>query len=234
MIVRPAAGTLHLITQPDHAALARRIMERWAPLHGAERRNSILLAVEEHDNGWHEPDSAPSINPATGRIFDFVTAPASVRQGVWPRGVARLAGDDVWAAALVAQHALTVYDRYRGDAEWEPFFERIAVSRDALVMQARRTLPQLTLDYSYVRIGDLISLIFCNEWDEEQTYGTWGFRRAGNRVIVTPDALAGCELPIAVRARTIPDRPYESDADLRDAIRRAPSVTLHGTVSGAL
>ena len=73
MIVRTSDHVWHLITQPDHAALARRIMERFVPLHDVERRASILLAVEEHDNGWRELDAAPTVNPANGQIFDFVS-----------------------------------------------------------------------------------------------------------------------------------------------------------------
>ena len=82
MIVRPGDGVLHLITQPDHAALARRIMSLWPSLQKAERRRDILTAIEHHDRGWREPDAAPTVDPATGRIHDFVHAPVEVRQGV--------------------------------------------------------------------------------------------------------------------------------------------------------
>ncbi|MGQ0642746.1 MAG: DUF3891 family protein [Gemmatimonadaceae bacterium] len=59
MIVRQLPGTLLLIRQPDHAALARRIMQRWAGIDAAERRESILRATGEHDHGWGEPNVAP-------------------------------------------------------------------------------------------------------------------------------------------------------------------------------
>jgi hypothetical protein len=245
MIVRSADGVLHLIRQPDHAALARRIMERWAPLHGAERRQSILLAVEEHDNGWNEPDTHPAIDPASGRVFDFISLPTLAKQAVWPRGVARLAEEDAWAAALVAEHALTIYGRFHADAEWTGFFAMMTATRDTLVRQSGRTPAQLTHDYGYVRIGDLLSLVFCNLWQEEQTYDRWRFRlREGlegheghegreGLVAVTPDPFAGRPVPISVTAREIPDVPYDSDAALQAAIRISPRITLHGLVSGA-
>jgi hypothetical protein len=233
MIVRSADGVLHLISQPDHAALARRIMERWAPLHGADRRHSILLAVEEHDNGWNEPDAEPSVDPATGRVFDFITIPTAAKQAVWPRGVTRLALEDGWAAALVAQHALTIYERFRGEADWAEFFEAMTATRDTLVSQSGRTPAQLTHDYGYVRIGDLLSLVFCNLWQDEQTYDRWQFRLNDHTVTVTPDAFAGRSVPIAVTAREIRDVPYASDAELQAALRLAPRITLHGLVSGA-
>src|SRR5688500_19092608 len=107
MIVRPAASAFHLITQADHAALSRRIMEHWLPLAHHARRPSILEAVGEHDNGWRELDQNPAID-RTGRVVDFVNAPSPAKQAVWPRGAARLAGDP-WTAALVAQHAMAGY-----------------------------------------------------------------------------------------------------------------------------
>src|SRR5687768_1060872 len=121
MIVCVRHDVLQLITQPDHAHLARRIMERCVPLAVRPRRDRILRAIGEHDNGWAEEDAAPTVNPASGDVADFVHAPLSVRHRVWPRAVARLANDP-WAAALVAQHALTVYERFRMDAAWATFF----------------------------------------------------------------------------------------------------------------
>jgi Protein of unknown function (DUF3891) len=114
VIVRTVHDGLELITQPDHAHLAGAIMKRCVPLAARPRRDAILLAIREHDNGWIEEDAAPAVNTETGSIFDFVSAPLSVRHAVWPRGVRRLASTP-WAAALVAQHAITVYDRFRSD-----------------------------------------------------------------------------------------------------------------------
>jgi hypothetical protein len=241
MIVRPDENSLSLITQPDHAALARRVMERWAPLHDVERRASILLAIEQHDNGWLEPDAAPTVDPATGRIYDFVHIPEE-RQAVWPRGVSRLADEDVWAAALVAEHAVTVYERYRPDPAWAEFFPRLESLREALTEAAGRSEAQRAHDYAFVRIGDLISLMFCTQWSEPQAYGIWTVTRRGDRVSVTsatsaepaPDPFGGRDVPIAITARAIPNRAYATDDDLRQAIRESPIVTLHGVVTGEL
>ena len=114
MILRPNGSSQLLITQPDHAALAARVMRQWRAdgLLQSPRLPSILLAVEEHDNGWREVDTAPLVDASTGRVLDFIGAPEEIRRPVWPRGVDRLA-DTPYAAALVAQHALHIYRRYR-------------------------------------------------------------------------------------------------------------------------
>lgn len=232
MIIRRLPDVLQCITQPDHAALAGRIMRRWPALYDAERRASILLAVEEHDNGWRELDEAPLVDSTDGRPFDFVEVPAEHRQAVWPRGVRHL-WHDPWAAALVAQHAIAVYERYRTDPAWTAFFPEMTQIRDTLLAQTPRSLADLEHDYAFIRIGDLLSLIFCNLWDGEQTYGGWSFIRDGSRVVVSPPAAHSHPIPIAVTAREVPNRPYVSDADFRTELRAATVVTLSGVVSGA-
>ena len=231
MIVRPADGVIQLITQPDHAHLARSIMEHCVPLSARPRREAILHAIGEHDNGWAEDDAAPTVDPQTGNIVDFVSAPLSVRHGVWPRAIARLA-DDPWAAALVAQHAITVYGRFRADAEWTSFFTEMEVARDAMLRASGLPFADLASDYPFVRLGDLISLTFCVGWTEEQRFGDWTVHASGARVIVTPDAFGGAVIPIEINAREVRRGPFRSDADLLGALGAARLVTLRGEVVG--
>jgi hypothetical protein len=231
VIVRPAHECVHLITQPDHAQLARTIMEQCVDLAARPRRDAILYAIAEHDNGWAEEDAAPAVNPDTGRVIDFVSAPLSVRHAVWPRGVARLAIDP-WAAALVAQHAITVYDRFRSEAAWQPFFAEMEAARSAMLLASGFTLDDLAADYPFVRLADLISLTFCVGWTDVQRFGTWTIQLSGTRVVVTPDVFGGATIPIQIEAAAIRDQPFRSDEELREALRHAGSTTLRGEVAG--
>jgi hypothetical protein len=233
MFVRPGPGTLHLITQPDHAALARRLMEHWEPLRSAERRDAILLAIGEHDNGWRELDALPSADPATGQIFDFMTLPIEERQAVWPRGIERLAQRDPWAAALVALHALSVYSRYRADAHWAGFFAEVEVLCSSLTRASGKTAAELQADYPFLRIGDLVSLTFCNRLTEPQAFEQWTIRLVADRVTITPDGWGGGELPFTVVAREVPDISYRTAAELAAAFAKAPVVVLGGVASGS-
>lgn len=187
MIVRPGQGVLHLITQPDHAALARRLMRFWPSLQQAERRRDILTAIEHHDRGWREPDAAPTVDPTTGAVRDFVRVPAEVRQGVWPVSVGLLAAAP-WAAALVAHHAISVYDRFRTDPDWAAFFPRMMALRDEHVARAGGDGKALARDYVYVRLGDLLSLVFCTRASAPETLGPWTIRLDG--LTAAPSAMA--------------------------------------------
>jgi hypothetical protein len=205
-------------------------MKHWQRLATHPRSQSILLAIAQHDNGWQEPDAAPPIDPATGRIYDFISAPAALRQGVWPRAVERLSHNP-WAAALVAQHAITVYDRFRNDSEWDAFFARMEAARDRYVADTPLSATELHEDYPYVRIGDLISLIFCNRWSEER-YRDWTFSLDGVRVSVSPDPFGGRDVPFEITAVEVGDIPYTSDEELRSALGQGSRVVLGGVVSG--
>ena len=232
MIVQRVGAGAELMTQPDHAQLARTIMDHCVPLRARPRRGAILHAIAEHDNGWAEEDAAPTIDTVTGNVADFITVPLSVRHAVWPRGIARLA-DDPWAAALVAQHALTVYERFRGDSAWRSFFAGMEEARDASLRASGRPFDDLAADYPFVRLGDLISLAFCTGSTDVQTFGEWTAGLSGTRVAVTPDPFAGATIPVAISARMIHRHAFGSDAELHDALRRASSTILRGEVAGS-
>jgi len=229
MIVRPGDGVLHLISQPTHAALARRLMALWPSLQKAERRRDILTAIEHHDRGWEAVDAAPTVDPATGRVHDFLSAPVAVRQQVWPVSVERLSAAP-WAAALVAHHALSISDRFRGDPDWAGFFADILARRDAHLTRAGGDLKALARDYVWVRLGDTLSLAFCTRAAEPATLGPWTIRLDGSRLHVTPNPFV-IDVTFAVEVREIPDVPYPDDAALRAAVAAGPSRALEGVVT---
>src|SRR5512145_328394 len=111
MIIRHLAASDQLITQPDHAALAARILRQWHPGHfpDSPRKASILHAIEKHDEGWAEVDESLLVDEA-GRLLDFMAVSDDVKRDTSLRGLSALASDP-YAAALVAQHRLHVYRR---------------------------------------------------------------------------------------------------------------------------
>lgn len=234
MIVRREGSDQLLITQPDHAALAARLMRAWRndgwPT--SERRSIVETAIAEHDNGWHEPDGAPILD-SHGRILDFVAAPDEIRRAVWPRGTSRLAGAP-YAAALVAQHAIHVYQRYRERPDWQPFFRQMEdIRARALDQSAPALRPHLMDDYFFVRMGDVLSLIFCNGWTDAQDERGYRIQLAGQRLRVTPDPFDGAELGFTISSRRLPDRPFASADAARDAFLSAPHVELTGVAAGS-
>jgi hypothetical protein len=228
MIIRPHDAGLTCITQPDHAQMAGRVMSA-CPMLPAGRRDLILLAVAEHDNGWAEEDAAPLLDSSSGEIRDFLTVPAEVKQRVWPRAVHRLR-DTPWAAALVAHHAVTAYDRLRPDPAWTVFFPAMEALRDQMQGLTGWSAETLRADYAFLRMGDLISLAFCTEADGSHAFDRWTIHRRGTRVVVTPDLFGGATVPFEVTARRLSRRTFADGADARQAMAAAEVVTLAGEV----
>jgi hypothetical protein len=259
MIVRRDGSDWLLITQPDHAALAGRIMSAWRGDGFPDRptRARVLDATARHDIGWTAEDAAPGVNP-DGDPYDFVSAPLDVRQRLWPRALDLLAADDLYVAALVAQHAITVYRRYSSDPAWRGFFTLLEQRRDDLFADSAERAPAASvaasaatagaaphtqpapasfstflLDYTIVGLGDMFSLIFCNGWREPYLIEGYHAILRDDRLTIAPDPFEGATVALDVAARRIPVRPYASDQDLRDTLAQAPTVRLSGLATGA-
>jgi hypothetical protein len=235
MIVRLEGDALLLVTQPDHAALAGRVMERWRANGFPVRptREIVLEATAEHDCGWIEEDAAPSLDPQTGRPYDFIRMPDDVKQAIWPRAIARHAERMPYVAALIAQHALTIYTTRRGDPAWHAFFDRMARERDRCLRRAPEGADDAFMrDYAIVFLGDLISLVFSNGWTEPFDAEDYRIILLGRRLQIAPDPFAGATVPMRARARRIPNRRYGSRAELLAAIEGAEECTLDGEAVG--
>jgi hypothetical protein len=242
MIVRTTGdGNLLLITQPDHARLAATLISAWeatVPLPAA-LRGAVLYAIEQHDNGWQEVDAAPMWNAGSARPYDFVDTPADVKRDIWPRGIRRVAEDSPLAAALVAQHALTLHAQRRSDPSWTPFFSLIEDLQASLLRRCAGEMPMTreVFDRSYdlLHVGDVLSLVFCNRWKDP--FEARGYRITldnDDDLVVSPDPFNAARVRFEVAARTIPDRAYRSDAELHAAFREGRVVTLPGTAAGAV
>ena len=227
MIVQDRADHILLITQPDHARLARRIFEQWPALFQHPRRDTLLLAIGGHDQGWADSDAAPLAEPSTGAVVDFVHAPLELRQRWAVTSVQRLAADSPWAAALVAEHGLTVYARYRTEPEWAEYFEGLTTLRDGLLRVAGSSYETLVDDYVFLRLADLVSLTFCTGWDDDQRFREWSIQRVATQVHVRPRE-QNVVIPFSITARRLAKTPYRSGAALLAALRIADHVTLNG------
>lgn len=233
MIIRRDVASLLFITQPDHARLAADLLNQWQGLADHPRRAPLLLAAREHDNGWRELDEELVFDSAEGRAFDFITAPDAVKQAVWPRGVDRLAERSPYAAALVAQHALFVYDSHRDEPSWSQFFATMRGRRDDLRAGAGHTEEELDADYPFLSIVDLLSLTFCNGWGDDHERFSTRSHCDDRGLVIAPFPFATDDVPLRVRARRLADRRYASAADLRAAFEEAPLEIIEGRARGA-
>jgi Protein of unknown function (DUF3891) len=234
VIIQRRGDDLLCIAQPDHAALAAEIMAHWQPggLPDHPRRDAILTATRHHDDGWREEDVEMHVSDA-GEPLDFIAVPPAVKHRIWPRASERAASVSPYVGALVAQHALTVHAPLRQDPAWRPFFTSMERTRDALLSRATPDeAAGAREDYPFVRIGDQLSLIFCNGWTTPMAGVGYRAILKGITLEITPDPFAGRRVPLRVDARAVPARSYRSAADLRETYAAAPIVSLEGDAVG--
>jgi hypothetical protein len=233
MIIRPDDAWLLFMTQHDHARLAADLLSHWTadgfPNH--PRRDALLLAAREHDNGWRDIDDGPAFDSASGAPLDFISIADQTKRGLWPGAIERVAQVSPYAAALIAQHAISIYDSHADDSSWRPFFQDMAGRRDQLIEHTPDASADLQSDYRFLSIVDLLSLSFCNAWtDERERYGC-RVRYAAEGIDVTP-APFGEAVPLRIRARRLPNRRYASTADLRAAFEEAAPEIIEGLARG--
>lgn len=227
MIVFDEGESYRLITQPDHARFAGELVSLWRE-HGLPdhpRRDDLLFAVREHDNGWREADAAPRWNAAAGRPHDFRSVPDEVWLEVWRRGVERFAAERPYAALLVTLHGLALAAAYGepADGATAELSAELEERADELAEAAGMERSQAAADYPFLGFADLASLAVCGRWidpfERPAPPAAGGgvlrgrFEPDTETLYLDPFPLAGAtrfEVPV----RRIPKRLYTGDADL--------------------
>lgn len=227
MIVAPSDGQWLVITQNDHAHFAGELLALWRAdgLPDHPRRQPLLFAAREHDNGWAEIDSAPMCDPASGRPLDFMTVSRDTRWDVWRRGTRRHVEREPQAALLIVRHAIHLHRARLQNPEWSELFAHWHELEAELMATTGITEATLEDDYRWLELSDLLSLAVCNLWTREVvSHGYCGALRdviypadaqtvAAGSLVLDPFPLAGATT-FHIACRVIPDRPYAGDADL--------------------
>ena len=214
MIVSREDGGLRLFTQPDHARLAADLLSLWRRdgLPNHPRREELLLAAREHDNGWQEADSAPRLDRQSSRPVDYRRLPNEPRFDIWRRGIDRLASQNEYAALLVAVHARSVHQD-RAHEPWPEFLAEIDERRSALLEVTGTTEEQAADDYRFLQLFDRLSLSLCEGGDVRGTAHGYHFHALDRRLSLDPFPFAGATT-FVVLSRRIPDHAYAGEAAL--------------------
>lgn len=211
-----------VVTQSDHARLSADLMGLWRTdgLPNHPRREELLFAVREHDNGWRESDAAPRVDPRTGRPYDFRTLPAADRSELWNRGIERFAEDHPYAAALIARHRLELVRRWGARPEETPSVDRIRERLPELLAAGGRTEADLETDYPWLELADRLSLTMLGAEATPWPESPYDVTRSGETTRFSPFPLAG-STTFEVPARSVSARSYQGDSDFAVSLASA-------------
>ena len=223
-------GWWRLITQPDHAFFAAELLALWRTdgLPARPRRDDLLFATREHDNGWRELDASPTVDRERGLPRDFLAVPADLRREVWTRGTERYLEERPHAALLIVQHALHLFRESAASPQWSDFVARLRDVRDELMTQTGAGDAGLLDDYAWLDLADRISLVACGalpRLDEpDGRTVTRGPEEPGTgrvRLAIHPFPLVGATT-FKIPCRAVPARRYVGDVDF--AVEAASAI----------
>ncbi len=216
MIVLRRGASLVLVTQSDHAHLAAELLSLRQidgfPAH--PRREDILFAAREHDNGWREADAVPRLDEA-GLPLDFRQAALPLRQEVWERGIERHTSMRPYAARLIAEHALALHQD-RAGPDWELFRQRLAGLRDELDATLGEDAKSAPEDYRYLAWADAAALAAVGVWPEFDLGLGRGQLRAPDLHLDPFPFVGVTTFPLA--CRELPDRRFGSLLELASTL----------------
>lgn len=227
MIVVEDGGDLRLVTQPDHARFAAQLLSLWhrRELRDHPRRDLLIAAVREHDNGWSEADAAPRIDRSIGRPHDFRSLPDGPRREIWRRGVERFSTAVPYTALLAARHSRELHRERRADPDWVAFLDQLEERHEELLAAVGLDPTELAADYRWLELADALSLaVCCRSPEPVERHGlTAQLRQTSGRpgdLQIEPFPLAGATT-FEIPCRRIVDRRYRGETELGRALGSA-------------
>ena len=216
MLVQPRTGGVRLVTQHDHALASGAMAAAWrGHAKGAPLPPTLVVACALHDVVWREEDARPSLDTETGRPLDFIHFPTQRKRTFTEAGLAALEAVEPEVGRLVRLH----HETLGSDVEptralaWVRLFDRLSLhacltSPGSLEVHRPPWLGPRTPapDGTVLRLA----------WDGEDT------------LRVDPWPFADDALALDIPHRDLPDGPWASDEELRDAWHDAE--VAHGRV----
>lgn len=237
-------GSWLAVSQPMHALVSGQMLRAWGA-EGFARPDpfeEVATAAAQHDLAWMEWETAPTLDPATGRPHGFRAVGARLHAPMWAAGVRRaVAAWSPWVGLLVSRHGTRIYaayqDRHRLDAQdaeaAETYLREQAAVRTRLMALAGATEAQVEAGAALVAVTDALSLAACGGI---ATLGGAGMAplagggevplrlAEGDGVMsVTPWPFAVPEVGLAWSARRFaPGTRWQDQAAMRAALEAAP------------
>ncbi len=232
MIVNPTEFGLEIIFQPAHALLSAQVAARttWAGV--VPHWWQTLVAVAQHDNGWHEWEQAPTLNGAgSPRNFTEMTPQDAIAQ--WRRGVGRGLHQGRWVGLLISRHATSLYEARRGEvAALDAFLDEQGAQQARWIEALGVTEGEVARAYDVVRWSDWFSLVLC--WRRVPEDGSaislgagpdgqgYTMRRLdGERLTVEPWPFIEARFVVTVEARRLFHPTFEEASALKQALEGA-------------
>jgi hypothetical protein len=224
--------------QIDHSRVAGYLAANWGndTFIRLEPYLSMVVAAQEHDNGWWSWELRPTIDEV-GRPYDYIGSVRHLGSGVWcdlaRAGVARLIELDPYAGLVAQMHAEGLLTQGKGLLPHMPDQTDVPGVREFLEegAQLRRRLkdemaamadyaPYVVDDvvwrnYKYLQVFDQLGQYLCNRYPLDNRTRTTGPKETlGNTPVPVRDGVDDIKLvvrPLDERRAELDPYPFDAD-----------------------
>ncbi|ASK61531.1 hypothetical protein CFK37_04750 [Virgibacillus phasianinus] len=178
MIIRERQDDIVMITQDNHARIAGVFAANWKNsfFNSSKKRNSVELAINEHDRGWIPVDCTPFMNDQNSLPYTFMYFPTKPKLIFYKNGIDEVEQMDNYAGILCSHH----YARFAANdsnEESQAFVQHEENRQRKLKEKVKEFDPEsFQFHYDLLNFCDNLSLYVClNEpgtakVDEHQFY----------------------------------------------------------------
>jgi hypothetical protein len=210
MVNELADNELMLVSQVDHSRVAGQLAAAWGndTFQGLSPYESMVLAAQEHDTGWWEWESKPTLN-RDGYPLDYIGSAAYLRDrwfDFYREVVDRVAREDLYSAYMVSMHGdglltggmglVSSLPDLREDPDVASFVDEQVAYRAQLLPQLRRspefapyaTDAHIWMNYKYMEVFDQLGQFVCNRhpFDSDRRKSGPDNRLSGTPVPIRP------------------------------------------------
>jgi len=237
-------GSWLAVSQPMHALVSGQMLRAWGA-EGFARPDpfeEVATAAAQHDVAWMGWETAPTLDPRTGRPHGFRHVGAHVHAPMWAEGVKHaIAAWGPWVGLLVSRHGTRIYSAYQDrhrtdprDAEAAATYQREQSGvRAGLLALLGASEQQLETAASLVAVTDALSLAACGGiatlgWSGMAPLAGGGevplkLEEGDGVMTVSPWPFAGAEVPLSWTARRFAaGTRWTEEAAMRAALASAP------------
>jgi len=262
MLHREDPAGMIVMTQPVHAWIAAQLARNW----GNERFGTfapweeVCLGAEQHDIGMTAWDRAPTLNPATGRPYNFMNMPVLEHVRGWTQAGRQALTQGRYTALLTSLHGTGLYERFHNwardtpeetqaarqymQAEYAFQEELLATLRDDPVYAPFATPDVVARNRSLVNAWDRLSLALCHgvrapasipdipTADDPVTLTLTPINGDPLQVTVDPWPFKADAVRLVCEGRRLPQT-FTDEAAMRAALATAPWVTIITHLQGS-
>jgi Protein of unknown function (DUF3891) len=214
------------IGQPAHAWLAGQLARAWGNgLFPEPRpRDEVVLAAAQHDVGMAAWDSAPELNPDTGRPMSFLEMPVETHLALWSAAPKLALSQSRWVALLVSMHGAFLYERRSQDPGVAEYLAAQRVLQDELRTSLGISERDARRNQRLLAAWDWMSLVLCMDRlpaDVAAERSLHMSELGGGEVAVNPWPFRTDRVEVHVEGRRLEGR-FEDTSAMRAALQAAP------------